>query len=300
MPGIMEQNKYFLNAWLNNSPMLKESLYLEQNYLVFTTGNTQKALDLSVFYLPDMLHNEHFRTRISTPNEVTAEELFEIITCYIETNKILTAEQKEYQMYPEIIEFKIIKKEQEQFISFTDAQNRKYRFDTENPEFVLNLYNSLKQKMPAVTLKTLKQSLGYPIHDDTLTRNDFYSLIQKENRTPEEEKSIERFTEYLEASKRNEENLSDFNCEILHNAIMHTSYLVENNSNSQKVLDINRRLNNIISFEEIRRQKEQDTLDQTNALILKREKKAGYTNAVILLYVVLNLGLFLACLLLMM
>ena len=71
-------------------------------------------------------------------------------------------------------------------------------------------------------------------------------------------------------------------------------------NHSQKVLDINRRLNNIISFEEIRRQKEQDTLDQTNALILKREKKAGYTNAVILLYVILNLGLFLACLLLMM
>lgn len=153
MENIMRENTLYLNTWLDYNPSLKENLSLIGNELIYKENNIENKIDISNFYLPEMLYNESFRQKISQENELTALDLFEIIECYVKTNEILEARQKELANSPTIEEIKVVNKNNEEFIAIIDNEQHKYRFDTKEPERMINIYNELKEKKQKVTLK---------------------------------------------------------------------------------------------------------------------------------------------------
>jgi len=151
--NIMKDNLLYLEAWMNYNPRLKENLSIDKNILVYKNNEQTEQIDISNFYLPEMLYNENFRIKVQ--KELNAEDLFQIIKIYVQTEEILKEEQKEQKMSPKIKDL-IIKKEMEkEFIVFIDEFDKKYRYDTTNLEQVINFYNELKEKNGVVTLKEI-------------------------------------------------------------------------------------------------------------------------------------------------
>ena len=154
MTNIFEENLTYLNHWMNINPKLKENLTIEGSLLSFQKDNQKESVSLTEFYLPEMLYNERFREDITS--ELTSYDLVQIIKMYIKTFEIRNKKQKELQMYPKIKDLKILKdKNGISFIAITDEHDKKYRYDTEHKEQILNLYNQLKMKNGYVTLKDL-------------------------------------------------------------------------------------------------------------------------------------------------
>ena len=69
-------------------------------------------------------------------------------------------EQKKISKYPKIKNIVLQKDENEKiFLLIIDEFDKKYRYDTENPQKVLQLYGILKTKNPNVTLEDLGKEL---------------------------------------------------------------------------------------------------------------------------------------------
>ncbi len=135
------------------------------------------------------------------------------------------------------------------------------------------------------------------------TRKEYFELLSKPDLTEQEQQKILQFEEFIRTSKEYEPYISPFNQEIVANYEREISFLAslnenETNETSKQAVQRGKEISKIISFEEQKRQKR----EQEEQLSLKRalyeQKKAGYTNASILLFVVFNLGLFLAAILL--
>lgn len=154
MTNIFEENLTYLNHWMNINPKLKENLKVDNNQLIYQKDSQKESVSLTEFYLPEMLYNERFREDIS--NELNSYDLIQIIKMYSKTFEIRNKKQKELQMYPKIKDLKILKDQNGiSFIAITDEHDKKYRYDTEQKEQVLNRYNELKIKNGYVTLKDL-------------------------------------------------------------------------------------------------------------------------------------------------
>lgn len=154
--NIMRENLLYLEAWMSYNPLLKENLSIEGNILIYKNQNEIKKVDISNFYLPNMLYNANFRKNVALEQELTSKELFDIIKMYVDTETILEEEQKEMQLYPKIHEMKVLKdKDNKEFIALIDEFGNKYRYDTANPEKVINFYTEMREKNGNVTLKEL-------------------------------------------------------------------------------------------------------------------------------------------------
>jgi len=151
--NIMKENLMYLEAWMSYNPSLKEHLKVNNNFLIYQNGETTEQIDISNFYLPDMLINENFREKVS--NELNSEDLFQIIKIYIQTKEIIEKEQDELQMSPRIQKLLVKNDDKEEFIVLIDENNRKYRYDTDHLEQVINDYVDIYNKNGVVTLKEL-------------------------------------------------------------------------------------------------------------------------------------------------
>lgn len=152
----MQDNLLYLKEWMRYNPSLTEYLSVEGNLLHCKKNDSTESIDISEFYLPEMLYNENFRNSIALETEISGIDLFEIIKLYCETQEILMKEQKELQKYPKIAAIRVLKDQNNQeFILIVDEYNKKYRYNTNKPEEIINIYNDLKMKKQAVTLKEL-------------------------------------------------------------------------------------------------------------------------------------------------
>ena len=141
MESILKDNLMYLDAWFEHNPLFKEVLTVEDNYLLYNHG--EEKLKIDSFYLPEMLNNENFRHAIATPDELSGKDLFEIIYCYINSKEI----EEKNKMVPSFIKDVFIRqKNGEEFLVFVTEDERKYRFDTDNPEKSLT-YIKKKLKM---------------------------------------------------------------------------------------------------------------------------------------------------------
>ena len=84
-----------------------------------------------------------------------AEDLFQIIKIYIQTKEIEEQEKKELQKASIIKNIEIKKEKNIEFLVITDHLGKKYRYDTEDNEKIIQIYNEMKQKKEIVTLKEL-------------------------------------------------------------------------------------------------------------------------------------------------
>ena len=148
---IMQDNLMYLTEWMRYNPAFQEDLKVEGNYLVY---QNQDKVDISHFYLPEMLYNENFRNDVADPEEMNGHDLFQIIKMYCQVNEILTAEERERlnEVYIQNIEVMRDEKNTE-FIVLIDNQNKKYRYDTKNPQKILDIYQTLKKQKDTISLK---------------------------------------------------------------------------------------------------------------------------------------------------
>lgn len=150
---IMQDNQLYLTEWMRYNPSIAESNTLEGNFLCFKDG---EKIDISRIYLPEILYNEAFRRDITNAEEMNGYDFFQIIKLYSQTNEVLEKEYQEQVKYPAIQDMAISKDEKGTlFIVFSDNQGKKYRYDTANPQQIMQLYQSLKQQKSTVTLKDL-------------------------------------------------------------------------------------------------------------------------------------------------
>lgn len=146
--SILNDNRMYLKAWFDYNPLFKEVLTLEDNYLVYNKG--EDKINIDSFYLPDMLHNQNFRYAIATPNELSGKDLFEIIYCYVKNNEIDEASKQEAPFIKELV---MRQKNGEEFLVIVTEDDQKYRFDTDNPEKIVHLYEQELQKKDKINLK---------------------------------------------------------------------------------------------------------------------------------------------------
>ncbi len=151
--SVMKDNIAYLNVWMNYNPAFKENLSIVGNQLIWKDHAKEESVDISHFYLPEMLYNENFRRQIAETHELTGEDLFQIIKLYVQTEEMMEAEQKEYANFPIIENISTKTENGKEFLVITDSQNKKYRYDTKEPEKVINTFLDLKEKKGTVTLK---------------------------------------------------------------------------------------------------------------------------------------------------
>lgn len=138
-----------------------------------------------------------------------------------------------------------------------------------------------------------------------LTRKEFYELsIKNAKRTEEEQQKLLEFRNYLMESKKHQAMISDLNLEILQDCQRNLEYLnlqPENmrNENMKDAIEFANQLKNIMSLDDVKKQKEQQEYEDILRLERRKNSQAGFLNGTILIFLTANLGLFLACLLLL-
>ncbi len=149
----MNDNLLYINAWMNYNPEFQEHLKVEGTRLIYSEDGLSEEVPIGSFYLPEMLYNENFRNQISMEHELSAKDFFQIVKLYVETQEILEKEQQELSLSPTIENIELRKKDGQEFLVFTDNFQRKYRYDTKEPEKVINFYLDLKNTKGSVSLK---------------------------------------------------------------------------------------------------------------------------------------------------
>ena len=156
---IMQDNFLYLQEWKKYNPGFQDTLFIEENYLICKDNDKINKIDISKFYLPEILYNSVVREYL-TDDALKPIDLFEIIRLYKETEEMNQKEQKKISKYPKIKNIVLQKDENEKiFLLIIDEFDKKYRYDTENPQKVLQLYGILKTKNPNVTLEDLGKEL---------------------------------------------------------------------------------------------------------------------------------------------
>lgn len=158
---MMIENELYINEWTNNNPFIKEPFLIEGTIL-YKDSSKQEKIDLTNIYLPDILKNKHLRERIGMLDKDT---LFEIINLYAQTEEILNKEL-ELTTPTTVISCSLKKENDKFFIVFEDSEHKKYRFNTAQPETIINIYETLKNKKGDVTLT----ELGSEIKNATITK----------------------------------------------------------------------------------------------------------------------------------
>jgi len=135
------------------------------------------------------------------------------------------------------------------------------------------------------------------------SRKTYGELLTKPVLTKEEEKKVIEFEKFITKAKEYAPFTNDFTKEVVQNYEHEIAFLKELKED-QKNENIKRTITNGEKIRTLRskQEKKQEYLEQKEQEALrlerKKQKMAGYTNASILIFIVCNLGLFLAALLL--
>ena len=147
----------YLRQWSNINPAFN-ALTIEDNYLVLRQNGNEEKQDISNFYFPDMLYNETFRRKLE--KDYNAENLFRIVEVYCKAKE---ATKKEENSIPYISNLEMLEENQQPFLLIHTTDNKKYRFDTNDINKMINIYEQLKQTKINVTL----QEFGEAIKNDS-------------------------------------------------------------------------------------------------------------------------------------
>lgn len=135
------------------------------------------------------------------------------------------------------------------------------------------------------------------------SRKTYGELLTKPILTEEEQKKVIEFEEFLTKSKEYAPYLNDFTKEVVRSYEHEINFLnglleEQKNDNIKRTIEKGEKIISMPSKLD-QKQKEEARIEEKVLTLQKRkEKRAGYTNASILIFIVCNLGLFLAALLL--
>ena len=154
---IMQDNFLYLQEWKKHNPTFQDTLFIEDDYLICKINDKVAKIDIHDFYLPEILYNELLRKSLMD-NSLTPEDVFQIIRLYVETNQMNNYRQQKRKRNPNIAKI-YIENGQQPFLVIVDELNSKYRYDTDNPQQVLEIYNLLKANKETVSLEDLEKEL---------------------------------------------------------------------------------------------------------------------------------------------
>lgn len=293
---IMQDNILYIQEWKKYNPGFIDKIFIEDNKLVYKNDGKVQQILINDFYLPNILYNQTLRESL-VDDILSPNDLFSIIQIDVKAQKLNNRKQNELAKYPAITH--IIK--QDNHLIIIDEYRKKYRYDTNDQNKVLQLFSLLKAKNNTVTIKDLTEALKINEKNDLITYEKYTSLIQKAFLTNIEMQEILDFENFILQIKKYAPYLNLEALELLRN--YQNFYLQAFNLPNlvPTLQDGIKRFQKIDSTLSILEEKEKEK-EKEDALLLERklkdEKKAGYTNGVVLLFVVFNLGMFLACLLL--
>ncbi len=154
---IMQDNFLYLQEWKKYNPTFQDTLFIEDDYLICKINDKVAKIDIHDFYLPEILYNELLRKSLMD-NSLTSEDVFQIIRLYVETNQMNNYRRQRRKRNPNIAKI-YIENGQPPFLVIVDELNSKYRYDTDNPQRVLEIYNLLKANKETVSLEDLGKEL---------------------------------------------------------------------------------------------------------------------------------------------
>ena len=145
---IMKENQLYIQEWTQNNPNITTPFFIEDSIL-YKDEKKEKGIDIKDVYLPELLKNSFFRQKVML---LDANTLFEIINLFVETKEIL----KKGTIPPTtILSFSLKKNYHESYLIFEDSQHQKYKFTTQTPEKIIEIYETLKNRNGEITLKEL-------------------------------------------------------------------------------------------------------------------------------------------------
>lgn len=160
---IMNDNLMYLNEWQKYNDALKEKLQIVGPNLVCDIEGKMESVDISNYYLPDILYNPDLREDLSDASKINAEDLFHIIKVNILAEEFEAENFKTGKIV--ITKFTMPKDEWDnEIIIFEDNQGHKYRLTKNIPE-VKAVYLKLAFQKEPVDLEEFKKELEVMRHE---------------------------------------------------------------------------------------------------------------------------------------
>lgn len=293
---IMKDNMLYLQEWKKYNPGFMDTIFIEDDYLICKIDGSVKKVLIKDFYLPTILYNETLRKSM-TDDILKPEDLFSIIFVDAKANTLKNKEQNDLTKYPTIVN--IIREENGLII--IDENNQKYRYETNDQDKFLQLFGLLKANKSTVSIKDLTEALKHKENNDLVTYGEYTTLIQNHFLTEIQRKDILDFENFILQIKIYAPYLNIEALELLKNYQNFYQQAFNLPNLVPTLQDGIKRFQKIDSVLSILEEKEKKKEKEDILLLerkLKDERKAGYTNGIILLFIVFNLGMFLACILL--
>ncbi len=163
---IMNENILYLNEWMKYNTALQGNLQIVGPDLVCNIHGRNEAIDISDYYLPNILYNPILREHIQDKDKINAEDLFRIIRVNVLAESLKSQKShSENELY--ITKMDMKKDDNNQlFLSFEDNYGHKFKV-TKNIDQVLQVYQKLAEQKTPIKLYELKEKMEMLNHGES-------------------------------------------------------------------------------------------------------------------------------------
>ncbi len=152
---MMNNNMMYFNEWVKHNESWRGKLQIIGNNLVYQGNGNQDAIDISNYYLPQILENPLLREQIQMKNHLQAEDIFRVIR----VNVLASEEGNVVDEQAYIADVVMEQDDMEQyFLVVEDNLGHKFKI-TQNIELVLQTYQKLRNKNTNISLEDFKKEM---------------------------------------------------------------------------------------------------------------------------------------------
>ena len=290
MPGkdlaTIRENINYLKLWQMYNPSFINTLSIQGESLYYENGEEKRNVFVGNILFQSLL-TPNLKTSLEN-GSLTPLDLYSIIAISAQTK----AKDEKARLKRKVTDVSL----GENCLLIVDEEQNKYRFDTNNGNDIYSKYVAEKNKGSVLTLQNIKDIInGQPL------QKDYYDIIKQNSLSEEDLNATIEYENYIKAAKYYAPFLTD---DTLRNVTYFDMFYqtLANITNLSPLLKSKLGIyqseigpiKNKLEQQEIARAKEEELkLVRQN----KKDLPNGYANAAALIFVVLNLGLFLASLL---
>lgn len=152
---MMNNNMMYFNEWVKHNESWRGKLQIIGNNLVYQGNGNQDAIDISNYYLPQILENPLLREQIQMKNHLQAEDIFRVIRVNVLASKEGNVVDEQAYIADVVME----QDDMEQyFLVVEDNLGHKFKI-TQNIELVLQTYQKLRNKNTNISLEDFKKEM---------------------------------------------------------------------------------------------------------------------------------------------
>ena len=290
MPGkdlaTIRENINYLKLWQMYNPSFINTLSIQGESLYYENGEEKRNVFVGNILFQSLL-TPNLKTSLEN-GSLTPLDLYSIIAISAQTK----AKDEKARLKRKVTDVSL----GENCLVIVDEEQNKYRFDTNNGNDIYSKYVAEKNKGSLLTLQNIKDIInGQPL------QKDYYDIIKQNSLSEEDLNATIEYENYIKAAKYYAPFLTE---DTLRNVTYFDMFYqtLANITNLSPLLKSKLGIyqseigpiKNKLEQQEIARAKEEELkLVRQN----KKDLPNGYANAAALIFVVLNLGLFLASLL---